>query len=121
GAGGRRGGCARRLSLVVAAEARRNRSDSEAGGGTWLWTFPFWLASCYHGGVTARALCTAVIAVVGLVLAGPASGAAGGSTHTWHVSLTAPAQFDMTFAELRFKGPGTQTLRLSPTRSAGLY
>ncbi len=56
-----------------------------------------------------------------LVLTGPASGASGGSTHTWQVTLTGPAQFDLTFAELRFKGSGTQTLRLSPTRSPGLY
>ena len=63
--------------------------------------------------------------VVGLAAVGPPAGATGASgvraTHTWHVSLRAPAQFNLTFAELRFAGRGAPALRLSLTRAPGLY
>jgi hypothetical protein len=73
-----------------------------------------------------RRVPTALILAVGLMLAlGPAAGATVSkeqtATHTWHVSVRAPAQFNLTFAELRFAGQGTSPLRLSLTRAPGHY
>jgi hypothetical protein len=60
-----------------------------------------------------------------LAVAGPAVGATGGKAkpppRTWHVSLRAPAQFNLTFAELRFASRGASPLALSLTKAPGLY
>jgi hypothetical protein len=67
-------------------------------------------------------LAVPVIVLLGFGLGGSAAGAPGVvGTHTWHVSLKAPADLDLSVAELRFSGRGGSSLRLSLTKAPGLY
>jgi hypothetical protein len=76
-----------------------------------------------------RLLALPLVLAVALGLGGAAAGAAAPRpsralrprVHTWHVGIAAPAQFQLTLAELRFAGPGAASIRLSLTKPPGHY
>ncbi len=76
--------------------------------------------SCYHQRVLTRRLSVPLILMALLV---PAAAAAGQtrSTRTVGVSLSAPAQFNLTLAAVRFTHATGKPSRLALTRAPGLY